>query len=126
MSNIVIKPWGREIILTQKTDPYTGKIEELNKGCRFSLQYHDQKTETLTLISGQAQITLDSTTTNMEPFVGYTIAPMTIHRITAVTDCQIVEVSTPEIGTTFRLEDDYARTNETETVRNSPNRGYQP
>jgi hypothetical protein len=55
---------------------------------------------------------------------GYLITPNTVHRLIAVTDCLLVEASTPEIGTTFRLEDDYQRPNETPEVRDLPNRQH--
>ena len=113
MSTIVPKPWGEEIIFTEKNLPYTGKIIKINANCRLSLQYHDQKTETLTLISGQAIISLNDHDQPMETNQGYTIMAGVKHRLTAITGCQIIEVSTPEAGTTFRLEDDYSRPNET-------------
>ena len=124
MPNTVTKPWGKEIILTTKNLPYTAKILSINAGHQISLQSHDQKTETLTLISGQAQITLSQNKDSlspkkMEPQTGYTIQPNIIHRIKAITDCQIYETSTPEEGTTRRLEDDYNRSDETEKIRNS-------
>lgn len=117
-STIIPKPWGQEIILTTPDLPYAAKILVVNQGCRLSLQSHSQKTETITLISGQAQITLGTnpaelTTTNMDIDNGYTIYPQVIHRLTAVTDCRFFEASTPEKGTTFRLEDDYHRPDET-------------
>ena len=117
MSEIVQKPWGQEIVLTTSDLPYTSKLLIFKAGQRLSLQYHDSKTETLTLISGQAKIQsgLDKenlTTANMTLNTGYTIQATTLHRIEAVTDCTVVEASTPEIGTTFRLEDDYGRTDE--------------
>jgi len=55
---------------------------------------------------------------------GYTTIIGQKHRHQAVTDCDVIEASTPEIGTTWRLEDDYARPNETEDVRKDPNRGW--
>jgi mannose-6-phosphate isomerase-like protein (cupin superfamily) len=119
MSLNVVKPWGNETIFTESSLPYTGKILSINSGKRISLQYHDQKTETLMLISGSAKITLDQTTNDMEPMRGYTIHPNTIHRIEAVSDCQIFEVSTPEMGTTVRLEDDYSRGNEIKNLVNN-------
>lgn len=129
MHFIVNKPWGREIVLTEKDLPYTAKILEIKAGTKLSLQYHDQKVETLTLYEGQAKITIGTSidklnTTPMEPKTGYTFTPNTIHRIEAVTDCVIFEASTPEIGTTFRLDDDFKRQNETENIRNLPNRGW--
>jgi mannose-6-phosphate isomerase len=117
MSIIIPKPWGREIILTEPNLPYTGKIAFTLAIHRWSLQYHDQKTETITLLSGKANLTIGATLETLETFdmissTGYTIKPNTIHRFTAITDCVTVEVSTPERGTTFRLEDDYQRGNE--------------
>ncbi|HBP51203.1 MAG: Cupin region [Candidatus Shapirobacteria bacterium GW2011_GWE1_38_10] len=128
-AQIVDKPWGREIILTTPDLPYVAKILEIKAQKRLSLQYHDQKLETLTLFSGEANIIWGKdkdnlVTEKMIPNNGYTIAPNTIHRFEAITDCQIFEASTGEIGTTFRLEDDVNRPNETEEIRNSPNRGW--
>lgn len=112
MSQKVVKPWGEEIIFTESNLPYTGKIIRINAGSRLSLQYHDQKTETLTLISGTANLTQNQSIQPMEINLGYTILPLIHHRIETITDCVIFEVSTPETGTTFRLEDDYNRSNE--------------
>ena len=128
-AQIVDKPWGREVILTTSDLPYTAKILEINAGKRLSLQYHDQKLETLCLISGEANIIWGTDKNNLKtekmiPENGYTIQPNIIHRFEAISDCQIYEASTGEIGTTFRLEDDTNRPNETENLRNSPNRGW--
>lgn len=112
MSQIVSKPWGRELILTESNLPYTGKILEINAGTRLSLQKHSGKTETLTLVTGAASIQINQNSDPMERYASFTILPNTPHRITAVTDCQIFEVSTPQVGTTTRLEDDYKRGDE--------------
>ncbi len=112
MQATIIKPWGREVILTPTDSPYTVKIIEVKAGLQLSLQYHDQKTETIVLISGDAQIYLNNRYEKMELDYGYHIKPGTIHRIKANTDIKIFEASTPPTGTTFRLEDDYARPNE--------------
>lgn len=124
MSTKILKPWGFETKLTDDSLPYTGKIAFTLANHRWSLQYHDQKTETITLISGQAKIQIGDSTQEMVLHHGYTITPGTIHRFIAVTDCVTIEVSTPETGNTFRLEDDYSRPNETEVVRQQPNRGW--
>ena len=128
-AQIIEKPWGREIILNTPDLPYTAKILEIKAGKRLSLQYHDQKLETLCLFSGEANIIWgkDQASLLTEKMIenqGYTITPGTVHRFEAITDCQLFEASTPETGTTFRLEDDTKRKNETEAVRNLPNRGY--
>lgn len=129
MSQTIQKPWGEEIILTTTSLPYTGKILKIKADHRLSLQYHDQKTETLTLIDGQATITLgpDQSKLTQTPMVinqEVTILPHTLHRLEAKQDSTIFEVSTPEIGTTYRLEDDFHRPHETETIRNSFQRGW--
>lgn len=125
----VEKPWGYELHWAPEELPYMGKIMHINAGKRLSLQIHDKKLETQLLINGECNlIHEDSTgkliTTNMEKGKGYTAMIGQKHRLSAVTDCDVVEVSTPEIGDTFRLEDDYARPTETEELRKDPNRGW--
>lgn len=111
------KPWGYEIIFTPPESPVTGKILHLNKGCRFSYQYHDKKKETLCLFKGRAKIILDGQENEMEPLRGYYIKPFVKHRCQAITECDILEASTREKGKTVRLEDDYGRGTETEEAR---------
>lgn len=118
----VEKPWGYELILTPDESPVTGKILHIKKGARFSLQYHDKKKETLTLLSGEALIILEDEKgvkqeIKMEPFKGYFIRPFQKHRCKGITDCDILEASTKEKGETVRLEDDYERETETEEAR---------
>jgi len=120
----VEKPWGYELILTPPEAKAVGKILHVSAGFKLSYQYHDQKEETLVLLSGQAKIILDDQEIIMEPQKGYFIPPFFKHRIIAVTDCDLMESSTPETGNTFRLSDDYQRPTETETLRNTPNRGW--
>jgi mannose-6-phosphate isomerase-like protein (cupin superfamily) len=122
----ITKPWGWEILWAE-TPTYCGKTLFIMAGRRLSLQYHDQKTETQCLIRGRAKLQIGERhgpvhEIEMEPGKGYTILPNHLHRIVAVEDTEIVEVSTPEIGTTYRLEDDYRRPNETEEIRRRPNR----
>ncbi|MBP9817772.1 cupin domain-containing protein [Candidatus Shapirobacteria bacterium] len=125
MTTKIVKPWGFEIKFTEEDLPYTGKMAFTQAGKRWSLQYHDQKTETIMLLSGQAKFILGDKTIEMMPNVGYTVNPNTHHRFIATTNCVTVEVSTPELGSTFRLEDDYSRPTETEDLRSTANRGWQ-
>ena len=116
------KPWGYEILLTSSESPVTGKILHLDDGKRFSLQYHDKKEETLTLISGEAYIILENDQgemkkIKMETNKGYFIRPFQKHRCQGIKDCLILEASTKEEGNTVRLEDDYGRGTETEGTR---------
>ncbi|MFA6603570.1 MAG: cupin [Patescibacteria group bacterium] len=125
----VEKPWGFEVIYTPPDLERTGKILSVRGGQRLSLQYHDQKEETVCLISGQGAIWLENGIGEldrlpMEPLRGYTVAVGQKHRLEAVTDALFTEVSGPEKGTTFRLDDDYARPDETEAVRGSAGRGW--
>jgi mannose-6-phosphate isomerase-like protein (cupin superfamily) len=124
----VEKPWGHEVIWAQ-TDAYTGKLIHVKAGKRLSLQYHTEKVETQCLLSGKALLVLDGPDgvmheVEMEPGKGYTVRPRQRHRLVAVEDCVIVEVSTPENGKTVRLQDDYARPDETEELRAQPGRGW--
>jgi mannose-6-phosphate isomerase-like protein (cupin superfamily) len=127
---VVAKPWGREVLFTPKNLARVGKLLFINADKRLSFQYHDQKEETLCLISGQAKLWLEDASgeiqeIDMEPQKGYTVVPMQKHRLEGVTDCLVVEASSPETGTTFRIEDDFARPDETETLREDKNRGWQ-
>ena len=125
----VEKPWGYELIFTTEDLPYTGKLMHLKAGTRQSLQIHDKKIETYYLGSGRGGVLIENSKGEMEKVEfekdkGYTTRTGQKHRIFAITDCDILEFSTPETGNTFRLEDDYARPTETEEVRKKPNRGW--
>lgn len=119
----VDKPWGYEMILTPPEAPATAKILHINKGSRFSLQLHEKKAETLILINGDAKMVWGNNkdklfTEKMVNGRGYFIPRGVIHRCEALSDCDIFESSTKEEGTTVRIQDDYARKDETEKERN--------
>lgn len=125
----VEKPWGYELIFTPENLPYTGKVMHINAGCRQSLQIHDKKQETYLLLKGKGGVIIETPSGDMEniefePNKGYTCAIGQKHRLFAISDCDILEFSTPELGNTYRLEDDYARPTETEELRKDPNRGW--
>lgn len=118
----VEKPWGYELHWVREDAPYMGKILHINAGCRLSLQLHDEKQESWFLMSGQANVLWDNNLgiiieTVLQPGLGYSTAVGQRHRLVGITDCDVVEVSTPERGTTWRLEDDYSRPNETPEER---------
>lgn len=126
----VDKPWGHEILLSPEGADYTSKLIHVNAGHRLSLQLHDKKTETQTLIQGKGILLLEGPDGEihevvMEPNVGYAVAVGQRHRLCAAPDedAVIFEASTPEIGTTYRLEDDYKRPDETEARRDEERRG---
>jgi mannose-6-phosphate isomerase-like protein (cupin superfamily) len=126
----VDKPWGWEIHWTPEGRPYCGKVLHVFAGKRLSLQLHDAKQESWFLLSGRAMVVWDDGSgelveTELQPGLGYSVAIGQRHRLVGITDCDILEVSTPEIGTTYRLEDDYSRPDETEDVRHAPGRGWQ-
>lgn len=111
------KPWGTEIIFTPPLQNQVGKIIFVKAGCKLSLQYHDQKEETILLFQGEGLIWLGENEETVKAYPielqkGYVIKPGVIHRLQAVTDCYFFEVSSPETGTTYRLKDDYNRGNE--------------
>jgi len=119
------KPWGWELILTPPESPVVGKILHIKKGTRLSYQYHEKKVETLCLISGRAKMIFNDEEIEMELQKGYFIQPGDRHRMEGITDCEIMETSTKEEGTTVRLQDDFQRSDETEELRKQPNRGWQ-
>lgn len=118
----VEKPWGYELHFVPEGKPYMGKIEHVNTGARMSLQIHDQKQESWFIMNGRGKVVWEDANGNMvetelEPGQGYSCSTGQKHRLVGITDCDIIEVSTPEIGTTYRLEDDYKRPDETPDVR---------
>ena len=118
----VDKPWGWEVHWTPAHLPYMGKLLHLNANARMSLQLHDAKRESWMLLSGRAKVAWEDSAgelieTELELGKGYTCALGQRHRLIGITECEIVEVSTPEAGTTWRLEDDYARPHESPSQR---------
>ena len=109
----VDKPWGYELRWAI-TDLYAGKVLHVNSGEALSLQYHERKDEYLYVTSGVLDIELggpDGALTRHRMQVGDTlhITPGTRHRLTAVEDAEIFEVSTSEIDDVVRIQDRYGR-----------------
>lgn len=108
----VEKPWGHELwwALTEK---YVGKLLHVKAGHKLSLQYHQVKDETIHLQSGELLLVIEVDGALVEqrlaPGESRHIRPGTKHRMVAVTDCDILEVSTPEVDDVVRLEDSYGR-----------------
>jgi mannose-6-phosphate isomerase-like protein (cupin superfamily) len=107
------KPWGYELLYAL-TPQYAGKIIFVKKGSRLSLQYHEQKDESMYLLSGKALFSVQPQNGKMTENIaeaGYCLhlAPSTIHRVQALEDATILEVSTPQLSDVVRLQDDYGR-----------------
>ena len=109
----VDKPWGHELHWA-KTDRYVGKVLHVKAGHALSLQYHNVKDETIFLWTGTLLFEIGQEgqpleKREMRPGESIRITPHTIHRMTALEDCDIFEVSTPELDDVVRLEDRYGR-----------------
>ena len=108
----VEKPWGYEIWWA-RTDRYVGKILHVNAGHALSLQYHNIKDETIYLYSGkllyEIEVNGELTKREMKPGDSLQVSPKTVHRMTAIEDSEVFEVSTPELEDVVRLEDRYGR-----------------
>jgi quercetin dioxygenase-like cupin family protein len=109
----VEKPWGHELWWAH-TDRYVGKLLHVRAGHQLSLQFHRKKDETIHLWSGDLTLVLDEDGSGLSehklrPGESYHIRPGTKHRMIAVTDCDILEASTPEVEDVVRLEDAYGR-----------------
>ena len=108
----VEKPWGYELIWAH-TERYVGKLLHIKQGHKLSLQYHLKKDETVHLHSGSLLFVVDEgqglIEKRLKPGDSYHITPLTKHRMVAETDCDVLEVSTPELDDVVRLEDAYGR-----------------
>lgn len=117
------KPWGYEIHWVPEDAPYMGKLLHVNEGARLSLQVHDEKQESWFIIGGNGSVIWENekgemVETVLQPGMGYSTKIGQKHRLKGLEGgADIVEVSTPEAGTTWRLEDDFARPNQTPEER---------
>ncbi|MGD9394593.1 MAG: cupin domain-containing protein [Dehalococcoidia bacterium] len=106
------KPWGYELLFAL-TPNYAGKLIFVKKGHRLSLQYHEKKDETMFLQEGKALLEIEvegkMTSVTLTPGQSRYIPPHTKHRLQAIEDTTLFEVSTTELDDVVRLEDDYGR-----------------
>lgn len=109
----VTKPWGKEIWI-ELNDSYCYKRIYINAGTKTSFQYHDKKLETNYIIEGEAEVWLENedgeiVKKKMGKDDVFTVKPPKKHRVIAVTDVILQEVSTPEVDDVIRIEDDTHR-----------------
>lgn len=109
---VVPKPWGHEVIWAH-TERYVGKVLHINAGHALSVQYHERKDETVYLLSGELiyWVKDGEEMRDMKLKVGqaFRITPGTVHYMEAVTDCDVLEASTPDLDDVVRLSDRYGR-----------------
>jgi Uncharacterized conserved protein, contains double-stranded beta-helix domain len=109
---LVEKPWGYELIWAH-TDRYVGKVLHIKKGESLSYQFHNVKDETIRLLSGALELDIEKNgrQQKLRLAVGESlhIVPLMKHRMIAIEDCDVLEVSTPELDDVVRLEDRYGR-----------------
>ena len=112
-ARFVDKPWGREEVFAETPD-YVGKILFIRRGEALSLQYHEVKEETLRVLDGELELVSGPDAHSLEthrlgPGAVFHIAPGTLHRMVAASDCRLLEVSTNHLDDVVRLEDRYGR-----------------
>lgn len=109
----VEKPWGHELIWAE-TPLYVGKVLHVRAGESLSLQYHEEKDETIHLLRGSMRfwagpVGADPEEVGLEAGESFRVRPGTVHRMEAVEDCDILEASTPHLEDVVRLQDRYGR-----------------
>jgi len=115
----VDKPWGHELIFAV-TERYAGKLLHVKAGESLSLQFHNVKDEAWYVLEGRAEVELGAPGESVlakevvGPGAAFRFTPGTVHRVKAVEDTTILEVSTPELDDVVRLEDSYGRTGTSE------------
>ena len=109
---VVDKPWGHELIWAH-TERYVGKVLHIKRGESLSYQYHVVKDETVRLLTGVLEMEIETggerSNLRLSPGDCLHITPGMKHRMIAVQDCDVLEVSTPELDDVVRLEDRYGR-----------------
>jgi mannose-6-phosphate isomerase len=111
----VLKPWGHEEHFALVDGLYCGKVLFIKAGHSLSLQLHEHKDETITVHDGHLVFEVGRSETMLESFdlwpgEAVRITPGTVHRMTAVVDTRVLEVSTTELDDVIRLADRYGRT----------------
>ena len=110
----VDKPWGYELIFAV-TERYAGKLLHVKAGESLSLQFHNVKDEAWYVLEGRAEVELGAPGESVlasevvGPGAAFRFTPGTVHRVKAVEDTTILEVSTPELDDVVRLSDRYGR-----------------
>jgi len=109
----VEKPWGWELVWAE-ADDYVGKLLFVRAGESLSLQYHEAKDESWLVQEGRARLELGDVGDELEvleiaPGDAFRFRPRTVHRVTAIEDTTVVEVSTSHPTDVVRLEDRYGR-----------------
>ena len=111
------KPWGYELLWAH-AEQYVGKVLFVRAGCSLSLQFHRVKDESWYVQSGRAELQLGDVGQAVlkrevvGPGASFRFPPGTVHRVTAIEDTTILEVSTPQLEAIVRLEDEYGRVND--------------
>lgn len=101
----ITKPWGKEIILSLTND-YAFKILYINANQSISLQYHNEKEETWYVSKGSGHALVAGDEMIIKEGDSVHLPPKTIHKITAITDMEIVEASSTQLGDIVRLDTD--------------------
>jgi mannose-6-phosphate isomerase len=109
----VDKPWGHEVIWAD-TELYVGKVLHVNAGEALSLQYHREKDETLYVLSGYVRMEVGPSSEKLEAVElragdAMRLRPGTVHRMEALEESDVLEVSTPHLDDLVRLDDRYGR-----------------
>lgn len=108
----VEKPWGHERIWAH-SDRYVGKLLHINAGHELSVQYHNRKDETIHLLSGEMIYRVkegaELRDVKLRAGESFRNTPGTVHQMVAVTDCDVLEASTPDLDDVVRLSDRYGR-----------------
>ncbi|MEO6865565.1 MAG: cupin domain-containing protein [Gemmatimonadaceae bacterium] len=110
----VEKPWGHELIWAH-TPLYVGKVLHIKAGQALSVQYHEQKDETIYLLSGEMIYRVgvvgdaELKEISLKSGESFRNEPGTVHQMEAVTDCDVLEASTPHLDDVVRLQDRYGR-----------------
>ena len=106
------RPWGTEDLLALVSKQFSVKRLKIKAGSKGGLQYHRFKDEVAIMISGQMLIRYDLGDKILQEKIvkaGEVVhfPPGLVHQEEAITDCEIIEASSPHFNDRVRVEENY-------------------
>lgn len=107
--SIGFRDWGNEDLLVSIPRVLTLKLLKIKKNKKGGLQFHRKKNECGYILKGKLKIIYQNSSGKLVSRIltegsSFHIPPKAIHQEQAITDCWIIEASTPHLNDRVRVE----------------------